>query len=226
VLKPRQRRSASVSRPTAVVAVVARLWAVVMLVASATVTRLLPPTTPPARSAVMTCAVCGPPVTPTSRCPSARLVCSDLAAAVVGRALALVATSFGAAMTALQAAELVLPLLARRRTRRLRHRSMLSAPSPPWKIGTTWLLRLHQTRLPPCLPSRSLPLQSADLQKPPQRMGRTQHRFDSLGVNDQRFFIVFPTQKISHFLSSASYSFSSLSLFMLLPHCVSALFFF
>lgn len=74
------------------------------------------------------------------------------------------------------------------------------APSPPWKTGTTWQPRPRPTLPLPCSPSRSPPAQSADPQKPPRRTGRKQHRFDSLGVNDQRFSIVFLTQKISLFL--------------------------
>lgn len=69
------------------------------------------------------------------------------------------------------------------------------APSPPWKTGTTWQPRPRPTRPLPCLPSRSPPARSADPQKPPRRTGRTQHRFDSLGVNDQRFFHCFSHPK-------------------------------
>lgn len=79
------------------------------------------------------------------------------------------------------------------------------APSPPWKTGTTWQPRPRPTRPLPCLPSRSPPARSADPQKPPRRTGRTQHRFDSLGVNDQRFSIVFPHPKDFPFLLSSTF---------------------
>lgn len=126
VHKLRLRLNANASRPSVEVAAVARPWAAVMLVVSATATRLLLPIMPPARLAVMTCVVCGLPATPTSPCPSVPRACSARAAAAVARVLAPAATLSGAAMTALQAAALVLPLLARRRTRRLHPRSTLS----------------------------------------------------------------------------------------------------
>lgn len=96
-------------------------------------------------------------------------------------------------------------------------------PLPPWKTVTTWLPRRHPTQPLPCSPSRSPRPQSAAPQKPP-RKARTQHRFDSLGVNDQRLSIVFfPAPKDFPLLFSPA-MFSALSLFMLLPNrqiCVS-----
>ena len=96
-------------------------------------------------------------------------------------------------------------------------------PLLPWKTATTWLPRRHPTQPPPCSPSRSPRPRSAAPQKPP-RKARTQHRFDSLGVNDQRLSIVFfPAPKDFPFVFSPA-MFSALSVFMLLPHrqiCVS-----
>lgn len=96
-------------------------------------------------------------------------------------------------------------------------------PLPPWTTVTTWPPRRHPTQPPQCSPSRSPRPRSAAPQKPP-RKARTQHRFDSLGVNDQRLSIVFfPTPKDFPFLFCLA-MFSALSLFMLLPHrqiCVS-----
>lgn len=164
----RPRWSVSASRQTGVAV---PIWAVVMLAAIlAMATRHLLRTTPPARSAATTSVACVPLATPASPCLLVPPACWVLAAAAAGGTLALAATWFVAAMIALLAAGLERPLLARRKTRKLRRRSTRSGkfwisthrralnPSSDsgivlllaWKTATTWLPPPLRTLPPLC----------------------------------------------------------------------------